>query len=661
MPPKSRARSRKAGRAPVETPAAPKRPQFDLAETRHALRTPINHILGYCEMLLEEEDMPPRIVADLKKVHAGGKQLLELIARYLDEETFSLHRNLPQVQHELRTPVNHIIGYSELLIEQAEEIGQRRLVADLEKIRGAAREWLTLMESCLLPASPSAAPPIPTASDAAPPRRRSKSAEAQRAQQAPAPLALSAPAAASLLVVDDDDGSRELLARRLHRLGFAVASASDGPTALKLIGNRTFDLVLLDHVMPGWDGLETLKRIRRRKSMTDLPVIMVTGRDASGDVVHALKSGANDYLTKPVDFAAALARVTTQLQLRQAQLNLHARLEEIRRMAADLQVRNDFIKQVFGRYVTTDVVQSVLETPGGLKLGGQKRVVTILMSDLRGFTALAERLAPEKVVEMLNVYLGAMAEIITSYHGVIDEFIGDAILGIFGAPVPRADHAESAVACALAMQIEMERVNRRLNRRGIAPLSMGIGVDTGEVIVGNIGSAKRAKFGVVGAHVNLTGRIQSATTGGEILISEATAKLVGPALEVERTVTFSPKGASAPVKLFSVTGLRGRDYLSLPHSTADPGPAIVEAPVKCYRLTENKIVTGESFAGWLTSRSVRTGLLETNEPLSARTDLKLEIDLPSTSAVERVVYCKVMEAAEDGHGFVVHFTSRLAT
>jgi adenylate cyclase len=283
------------------------------------------------------------------------------------------------------------------------------------------------------------------------------------------------------------------------------------------------------------------------------------------------------------------------------------------------------------------------------------------MSDLRGFTAQAERLAPEKVVEMLNVYLGAMAEIITSYHGVIDEFIGDAILGIFGAPVPRPDHAESAVACALAMQIEMERVNRRLGRRGIAPLTMGIGVNTGEVIVGNIGSTKRAKFGVVGAHVNLTGRIQSATTGGEILVSEATAKLVGPALEVERTVTFSPKGASAPVKLFSVAGLRGRDYLSLPHSTADSGPSIVAVPVKCYRLTENKIVTGEPFAGRLTSRSIKTGLLETSEPLSPRTDLKLEIDLPNTSAAERVVYCKVMDAAEDGRGFSIHFTSRLAT
>ena len=221
------------------------------------------------------------------------------------------------------------------------------------------------------------------------------------------------------------------------------------------------------------------------------------------------------------------------------------------------------------------------ETPGGLKFGGQKRTVTIVMSDLRGFTALAEKLAPEKVVELLNIYLGAMAEVITSYRGVIDEFIGDAVLAVFGAPVPRDDHADSAVACALAMQIEMERVNRRLSKRGIAPLEMGIGVNTGEVIVGNIGSDKRAKFGVVGAHVNLTGRIQSATVGGEVLISEATAGRVGPLLDVERTFTFSPKGASAPVKLFSVTGLRGRDHLSLPRLSAPTPSRYGPYPAAC--------------------------------------------------------------------------------
>ncbi len=160
-------------------------------------------------------------------------------------------------------------------------------------------------------------------------------------------------------MVDDDNGSRELLARLLHRLGFVVTTARDGTTALTLVPDHPFDLVLLDFVMPDMDGVEVLKRIRKSKSTSELPVIMVTGRDASGDVVRALKCGANDYLTKPVDFAVALARLTTHLQLRQAQADLQARMEEIRRLASDLQVRNDFIKQVFGRYVTSDVVQSV--------------------------------------------------------------------------------------------------------------------------------------------------------------------------------------------------------------------------------------------------------------------------------------------------------------
>ena len=623
-----------------------------LAKARHDLRTPINLILGYCEMWLEEEAVPARLATDLRKIHRGGKRLLELIARYLDDETFGSQTNLQQLQHELRTPANHIIGYSDLLIEQAGEQGQTGLIADLKKVCEAAQRWLSLMESYLLPAAGShVSTPTPAETEPAKRTKSKPSAPAKPSLEGPSLAA----APASLLVVDDDDSSRELLARRLHRAGFLVTTAKDGTAALDLVRHRSFNLMLLDFMMPDMDGLEVLRRIRKRHAAAELPVIMVTGRDASGDIVRALKQGANDYLTKPVDFEVALARLNTHLQLGRAQMDLRTRIEEIRRLANDLQIRNDFIKQIFGRYVTTDVVQKVLETPGGLKLGGQKTTVTILMSDLRGFTAMAERLAPEKVVELLNVYLGAMADVIAAYHGLIDEFIGDAILAVFGAPVAREDHAELAVSCALAMQIEMARVNRRLSRRGIAPLEMGIGINTGEVVVGNIGSDKRAKFGVVGSQMNLAGRIQSATVGGEILISAATAQHVGAELEVERTFTVSPKGAS-PVQLLSVTGVRGHDHLKLPRPVALTETPLAGIAVKCYRLSENKIVAPESFAGRLIRHSAKSGLLETEEPLVARTDLKMEMVTPNAGAPASVVYAKVMDAAASGKGFPLRFT-----
>jgi adenylate cyclase len=281
-------------------------------------------------------------------------------------------------------------------------------------------------------------------------------------------------------------------------------------------------------------------------------------------VVEALRLGANDYLTKPAAFAVVQARAETHLKLKRAQLQLKAHMEEVRRLADALEQRNRFIQKVFGRYVTDEIVQTLLETPEGLKLGGESREVTILMSDLRGFTALTERLAPERVIEMLNVYLCEMTEIISGYDGVIDEFIGDAILTIFGAPIRKEDHPERAVACALAMQLAMGRVNEKLGRLDIKPLAMGIGINTGRVVVGNIGCTRRAKFGVVGTPVNVTARIQAAALGGQVLIAEASATRVGGILCSRDKITLMAKGIAEPLTLYDVEGLAGRHNLRLP-------------------------------------------------------------------------------------------------
>lgn len=621
----------------------------DLAKIRHELRTPINHILGYCEILLDEEDMPERMLEDLQKIHRGGKELLRLIGTYLDDAVFGQTRNWQQVQHELRTPVNHIIGYSELLIELAAEEGQRTLAADLARIRTAARQWLTLMETHLLRAEPApgSEPECSSGSAAAPPSRSRV--------ESPTPVCDPALLPASLLVVDDDSPSRELLARRLNRAGFQVATAADGGEALELISSRSFDLLLVDFIMPDMDGLQLLRHIREHKSATDLPVIMVTGRDSSGDIVEALHLGANDYLTKPIDFHVALARLATHLRWRGAQAELNKKMGEIRQLAEELQVRNDFIKRVFGRYVTDAVVQNVLENPKGLELGGQRRSVTVLMCDLRGFTGLAEQLPPEKVVELLNTYLGAMADVIGQYQGVVDEFIGDAVLALFGAPIARPDHAEAAVACALAMQMAMERVNRRLSRLEISPVEMGIGVNTGEVVVGNIGSDKRAKYGAVGAQVNLAARIQAVTVGGEVLVSDGTAAALGRRLKTDRTLNLSFKGIGSPVRIHSAVGLRGQDHLDLPADDFAFTAPSRTVTVNVLRLSESKMQSSSSSQAQLSIRSNRSGYLLTTEPLYARCDLKLAL----ASASGSDLYCKVMEDAPGELGWLVRFTSPL--
>jgi len=215
------------------------------------------------------------------------------------------------------------------------------------------------------------------------------------------------------------------------------------------------------------------------------------------------------------------------------------------------------IRLTFGRYLSAEIVNTLLESPQGVKLGGERRTITILTSDLRGFTAVSEEFAPEEVVKILNYYLGYMANIITEYQGTIDEFMGDGILVAFGAPITRKDDADRAIACAIAMQLAMEDVNKQMKIWGYSPLKMGIGINTGEVVVGNIGSEKRTKYGIVGSEVNLTYRIESYTKGREILISEKTLNTLKSEVEIGETKEVSPKGVKKPITIYKIIGIKG--------------------------------------------------------------------------------------------------------
>ncbi|MEO1559411.1 MAG: adenylate/guanylate cyclase domain-containing protein, partial [Cyanobacteria bacterium J06632_19] len=217
------------------------------------------------------------------------------------------------------------------------------------------------------------------------------------------------------------------------------------------------------------------------------------------------------------------------------------------------------IRKTFGRYLNDEVVANLLESPEGLKLGGQRRNITIFTSDLRGFTATSERLPAEEVIKIINLYLGYMADVITEYQGTIDEFMGDGILVLFGAPTAREDDATRAIACAVAMQQAMEPVNQKMKEMGLPKLEMGIGINTGEVVVGNIGSEKRTKYGVVGKQVNLTYRIESYTVGGQIFISESTLKAAEPIVKIIGEREVKPKGVQQPITIYEVGGIAG-DY-----------------------------------------------------------------------------------------------------
>ena len=224
------------------------------------------------------------------------------------------------------------------------------------------------------------------------------------------------------------------------------------------------------------------------------------------------------------------------------------------------------LRRMFGRYLSPEVMNTLIENPASLELGGEKRPVTIMMTDLRGFTAMAERLAPEQVVALLNGYFEVMMEVIVRYQGTINEIVGDALLVFFGAPQDMPDRAQRAVACAIEMQNAMARVNERNRAAGLPELQMGIGLNDAEVVVGNIGTTRRSKYAAVGSGVNMTSRIESYTVGGQILVSESVRQEAGEVLRIDGQRDVLPKGSESPLRIYEIGGIGGGFNLALEES-----------------------------------------------------------------------------------------------
>jgi sigma-B regulation protein RsbU (phosphoserine phosphatase) len=316
-------------------PASPPVPaaRVDLSKIRHDLRTPINHILGYCEMLQEDDELPQELALDLAKIHAGGKQLLVLIAEYFNEETFETKRgDVQRLCHDLRTPVNQIIGYSEILMEDAAELNHKKYIPDLQKIRQAAVSWLALMEEHLLPARQGATAANPTGGSLAP----------GITFQSPAARSKIGPAGTpgNLLVVDDDEFNRDMLSRRLRRNGYTVQNASNGVEALRLLRAAPFDLVLLDLIMSGLDGYQVLVKMKSDPALREIPVIMLSSLDQESGIARCIEVGAEDYITKPFSPVFLRARIEASLEKKRLRdkerLTYEALVVSEKRLAAEL-------------------------------------------------------------------------------------------------------------------------------------------------------------------------------------------------------------------------------------------------------------------------------------------------------------------------------------
>lgn len=345
-------------------------------------------------------------------------------------------------------------------------------------------------------------------------------------------------------------------------------------------------------------------------------------------------------LNRPLRVLTAAATAVQRGDLEHA-VNIRSRDElellgsAFNRMIGGLKER-DRMREAFGRYVTPALARRVLEDPEALRPGGRMATVTILMSDLRGFTDLSARRTPQEMVALLNAYLQRMSEVIEAHGGTINEFIGDAILALFGAPESGEDDALRAVRCAAEMQRALEAFNAEL---GGVPLEMGVGINTGPVVVGNIGSAQHVKWGVVGDAVNMAARVESLTVGGEVLVSEATWASLGGAVRGRGPIEAKVKGRAEPLRLFAVQEVEG---VQVPGEVTPAPMVAAQGQVRMRRLRGKQLDEAE-LTGQLLALGEGRLRLRCEAALAPHAALQLRVEGGPEGVYVRVVSCEAGE------------------
>ena len=331
----------------------------------------------------------------------------------------------------------------------------------------------------------------------------------------------------SILIVDDYLDSRIVLENALRDTGYSgeVQTAESAHDTFEQLGMEDpgsvvtkVDLILMDIDMPEIDGVEACRRIQAITKFQDIPIIMVTSYDEVHYLQEAFAAGAMDYVTKPVNIAELGARVSFALSLKREMDRRKAAYIELEQASmAKTQYLSTVTHEleqatlIFSRYLHPSVVKEMLKNPAASQLGGERAEVTVLFSDIRGFTSLSEWLPPEEVVSLLNHYLTVMSEVVFQHEGTVDKFEGDLIMAFFGAPLPQSNHAERAILTALGMREKLATLQDEWRERTQADLRIGIGIHTGQVFVGNIGSPRKMDYTIIGDTVNTASHLQDLT------------------------------------------------------------------------------------------------------------------------------------------------------
>jgi adenylate cyclase len=341
-----------------------------------------------------------------------------------------------------------------------------------------------------------------------------------------------------VLVADDNPNSRQLVHDILESIGYEPLQAIDGPSALAAAQSQSPDLIILDVNMPGMSGFEVCAALKADAKLAEIPVLMLTAQSDVDSRVTGLGLGAEDYLPKPFNPRELAARIDARLRAK-AQTD-------------DLRQTKELVRQTFERFVSPSVVERLLTDPTQIRLGGQLQILTVMFSDLEGFTSMSEHTDPEHLLSILNMYHALVVSIIQANGGTINKFIGDGVMALYNTPLPQNDHALRAATAALQIQHQLESFSEQFEPH--YRMKINFGIHSGQAVVGNVGTHHIMDFTAVGDTVNLASRLQDLSKGGQILMSQATYGQLENRIRVREVGLQNVKGRREAVMIYEAVG-----------------------------------------------------------------------------------------------------------
>lgn len=371
-----------------------------------------------------------------------------------------------------------------------------------------------------------------------------------------------------LLIVDDQPMNLDILQTRLAVHGYEIVTAMDGEEALAIVRAKQPDLILLDVMMPKMDGIEACRQLKADPSLPFIPVIMVTAKADSKDIVAGLEAGADEYLTKPIDQPALVARVKSMLRIKALHDTVQEQAAQLEAQSAQLAEWNRTLEQRVaeqlaeldrvGRlkgFFSPQLAELIVSSGGEHLLESHRREITVVFCDLRGFTAFSETAEPEEVMAVLREYHAAIGELVFRFEGTLERFAGDGLMVFFNDPVPCPDPAARAVRMGVAMRERLGEMAETWRKRG-HQLDFGVGIAQGYATLGKIGFEGRFDYGAIGTVTNLAARLCGEAAGGQILISQRVYTAIEDLVEVEALGEVALKGFHRPVVVYNVLHLK---------------------------------------------------------------------------------------------------------